>query len=490
MITCSYFFVASIGCWIIHFTFMKVVHSSTIDASLARIVFCYQSKDEVVSGVNTKEFDGSTNSTLLLRENGVPVLYVGLGKSEGINERVLRRAIGTAVRSLKAIGITKAQLEVEACADSIAALTDAALVGSYDFDIYKTEDNRKDAFKKLVLVAPESMQKAVEQGIAEGSIYGEVVNRVRAIGNEPGNVCNPKYLAEKAEELAKQCDLKCKIFKKKDLEEGGFGGILAVGEGSVNTPRMIVLEHKVSKDAPTIAIVGKAITFDSGGISIKPSASMEEMKWDKMGGVGTLGIMEAVSRLNIPVNVTGIICSAENMPSGTAFRPGDIVKTYSGKTVEILNTDAEGRMVLSDGLAYAVEKYNPAVVMDMATLTGACCVALGLRRTGIFSTCTKASHQLHAIGERTDDRCWSLPMGDEYSDMMKGDVTDLKNAGSSRYGGASSAASFLNEFVGETPHVHVDIAGTGWLVSKESHLALGATGAGVRLVTEFIRNFE
>jgi len=316
------------------------------------------------------------------------------------------------------------------------------------------------------------------------------VNRVRIIGNEPGNVCNPAYMADKAEELAKECGLKCKIFKKKDLEEGGFGGILAVGAGSVNAPRMIVLEHKVSVDAPTFAVVGKAITFDSGGISIKPSASMEEMKWDKMGGVGVLGIMEAVARMNVPINVIGIICSAENMPSGSAFRPGDIVKTYSGKTVEILNTDAEGRMVLSDGLAYAVEQYKPAMVMDMATLTGACCVALGLRRTGVFSTCTKASHKLHAIGERTDDRCWSLPMGDEYSEMMKGDTTDLKNAGSTRYGGASSAASFLNEFVGDTRHVHVDIAGTGWLVSKESHLALGATGAGVRLVTEFIREFS
>lgn len=470
---------------------MNIVCSSKKIANLAQIIFvCKTDAAEVVPGIHLKEFDASANSTLLLHEKTAAKLYVGLGCETSVTELTVRNALGTAVRKLQSVGISEAQWEVGAYKPFLTGAIDAAIVAAYEFDCYKPESSRRIPFAQLTLLGKDLETEDVQAAVAQGMIYGDAVNLVRRIGNEPGNVCTPEYIAEQAQALAAMHDLNCEIFKKKELKEKGFEAILAVGGGSVNAPRLITLQYEFDEKAPTVAIVGKAITFDSGGISIKPAATMEEMKWDKMGGVGVLGIMDIVARLKLPVNVVGIICSAENMPGGESYRPGDIIKTYSGKTVEVINTDAEGRMVLCDGLAYAVDEFAPDCVMDMATLTGACCVALGLRRTGVFSTDSKASHALHAIGERTGDRCWGLPMGEEYLDPMKGHYTDLINSASSRYGSASFAASFLNEFVGQTPHIHLDIAGTGWLLDTEPYLAKGATGAGVRLVAEFLKDYH
>jgi leucyl aminopeptidase len=264
-----------------------------------------------------------------------------------------------------------------------------------------------------------------------------------------------------------------------------MGGILGVGQGSAHEPRLIVLRYRGGgKSAPPSVVVGKAITFDTGGISIKPSASMEEMKFDKMGGCAVLGIMRAVALLKLKINLVGIVPSAENMPSGTAYRPGDILTSYSGKTIEIINTDAEGRLILADALSYACEQ-DPKEVIDLATLTGACVVALGHHASGAFGD-ERIVERLKQVGAATGDRAWPLPLYDEYGDDMKSEVADIKNSGG-RWGGASTAAAFLKFFVKKgTAWAHLDIAGTAWTTKTQPYHPVGATGAGVRLVTEYL----
>ncbi|MDE1171609.1 MAG: leucyl aminopeptidase [Verrucomicrobium sp.] len=313
-------------------------------------------------------------------------------------------------------------------------------------------------------------------------------NLVREVGNLPPNHITPATLAERARALAKTHGLAVKVWDEKQLKREGFGGILAVGQGSANPPRFISLEYrgKGASSAAPYVVVGKAITFDSGGISIKPGEGMDEMKFDKMGGVAVLGILQAVSELKLPIRVVGLISSAENMPGSRAYRPGDIVTTYNGQTIEVLNTDAEGRIVLADALAYAVKHLKPKLMFDMATLTGAVVVALGGGRTGLFATDEKIRQDLWENSEEAGDPAWPLPFAEEYSDQIKSDVALVKNTGG-RQGGASTAASFLHHWTGDTPWVHLDIAGTAWTTKELPYLEKGATGAGVRLITDYLR---
>jgi leucyl aminopeptidase len=290
------------------------------------------------------------------------------------------------------------------------------------------------------------------------------------------------------------------VFARKELEKRGFGGLLAVGGGSVNEPHLIVLEYSGAPHQPStakqlapIVFVGKAITFDSGGISIKPSDKMDEMKFDKCGGVAVLGIMKAVAQLKLPLNILGVIASAENMPSATSYRPGDIVTSYRGPdkrgvTVEVLNTDAEGRIVLGDALAYARE-HKPQAIIDFATLTGACVVALGSFAAGLLGNNDKLQEKIRSSADRTGERVWPLPLWTEYKDKIKSDVADIKNTGG-RYGGAITAAAFLAKYVGDTPWVHLDIAGTAWTTEELPYLTKGATGFGVRLAVDLLRRWS
>jgi leucyl aminopeptidase len=280
---------------------------------------------------------------------------------------------------------------------------------------------------------------------------------------------------------------------KTELEKRGFGGLLAVGGGSINEPHLIVLEYKGAGDATPIALVGKAITFDSGGISIKSSDKMDEMKFDKCGGVAVLGIMKAVAQLKLPLNILGIISSAENMPSATSYRPGDIVTSYKGPdkrgvSIEVLNTDAEGRIVLGDALAYARER-NAQTIVDFATLTGACVVALGSFAAGLLGNDDQLQEKIRASADRTGDRVWPLPLWQEYKDKIKSDVADIKNTGG-RYGGAITAAAFLAKYVGDTPWAHLDIAGTAWTTEELPYLTKGATGFGVRLTIDLLSRWS
>ena len=306
----------------------------------------------------------------------------------------------------------------------------------------------------------------------------------------------PSVLADYARQLAKENNLKCTVLGKTALEKGGFGGLLAVGGGSAHEPHLIVLEyhgsHHESTQSP-IALVGKAITFDSGGISIKPSEKMDEMKFDKCGGVAVLGAMRAIAQLKLPLNVIGVIAAAENMPSSTSYRPGDIVTSYPGPdkrgvTIEVLNTDAEGRIVLGDALAYARER-KPQAIIDLATLTGACVVALGTYAAGLFGNDELLLERIRAAGERTGERVWPLPLWQEYKDKIKSDVADHKNTGG-REGGAITAAAFLARYVGDTPWAHLDIAGTAWTTEERPYLAKGATGFGVRLAVDTLNHWR
>jgi leucyl aminopeptidase len=328
------------------------------------------------------------------------------------------------------------------------------------------------------------------KGLASGTIIGKAQSYARTLANRPGNIINPSELAAVAEKMAKgTAALSCTVFDEKQLAAKGMGGVLAVGAGSQNKPRFIVLKYtpagKKAKHLPVVALTGKAITFDSGGISIKPAARMDEMKFDKTGGITVLATLKVVAELELPVNVYGIIPAAENMPSGTSTRPGDIITTFSGKTVEVQNTDAEGRLILCDALSYAV-KQNCDVIIDIATLTGACMVALGKHKAALMGNDDKLLKQLQKAAEQSGEEVWPMPSGDEYAEEMKSKIADLKNIGS-KWGGACTGAAFLRQFVGDKKWAHLDIAGkmdTSEPLDKIT--SAGSIGFGVRLLTSYL----
>ena len=373
------------------------------------------------------------------------------------------------------------------------ACAEGTYFGSYRYDEFVTEseNGRPDSLKVELIDSDSAKLRKLGKGFAGGVIIGKAQSWARTLANRPANVINPAELAAVAKELARGSKaLSCTVFDEKQLAAKGMGGVLAVGSGSQSKPRFIVLKYspagKVASTHPTVALVGKAITFDSGGISIKPSANMEEMKLDKCGGIAVLGTMKAVAELALPLNVLGIVPSAENMPSGTSYRPGDIINTYSGKTVEVQNTDAEGRMILCDGLHYAV-KQKCDIIVYIATLTGACVVALGKHMAGLMGNDARLIKQLQKASEDCGEKVWPMPSGAEYAKEMKSKIADLKNIGG-RWGGACTAAAFLGQFVGDTKWAHLDMAGV-WSFDKATEFtAEGASGYGVRLLTTYLVN--
>ncbi|MBW3660797.1 MAG: leucyl aminopeptidase [Gemmatimonadetes bacterium] len=434
------------------------------------------------------------------------VVVAGLGKKEDADLEGVRRATGAATGRLLKHRIKRfhtilhggGDLESTGVAvkDLAQAIAEGAGLAGYVFDRFKTveperepgqpTERKKRALEALTVVEADGLKvRSIRAGLERGAKLVEAVNYTRDIGNSPPNEMTPARLAEEARELAERHGLEVEVLDREALESAGMGGILGVGQGSSNEPRLIVLRYAGGRpNARPFAVVGKAVTFDTGGISIKPSPNMEEMKFDKMGGCATLGIMKAVALLGLKKNVIGVIPSAENMPSGTAYRPGDILTSYSGKTIEIINTDAEGRLILADALAWACEQ-EPAAVIDLATLTGSCVVALGHHASGAFGEESIVA-RLEEIGERTGDRAWALPLYTEFGDDMKSQIADIKNSGG-RWGGASTAAAFLKFFVADgVPWAHLDIAGTAWVTKPKAYRPVGATGAGVRLVAEYL----
>jgi len=428
------------------------------------------------------------------------ILLVGLGEQKKATLDTLRKAAAGAARKAvesKARTLSLAlhrafgrDLDASAMGQ---ACGEGAYLGSYRYDefVADNEDGRLDSLKVELIDPYSATVQKLRKGLSSGAVVGRAQNYARTLANRPANVVNPARLAAEAKELARSSKrLSCTVFDEKQMAAKGMGGVLAVGSGSQSKPRFIILKYSppatVPRARPKVALVGKAITFDSGGISIKPSANMNEMKLDKSGGTTVLATMKAVAELALPVHVLGIVPAAENMPSGTSYRPGDIVKTFSGKSVEVQNTDAEGRMILCDGLSYAV-KENCDVIIDIATLTGACVVALGTYMAGLMGNDDKLIEQLQKAAESSGEKVWPMPSGDEYAKEMKSKIADLKNIGS-RWGGACTAAAFLGQFVGDKKWAHLDIAGV-WSFEKATEFAAeGASGFGVRLLAAFLAN--
>lgn len=455
---------------------------------------------EAVAGLlEADDFRARAKETLLLYPRGAVaprrLLLIGMGKADAVSLDVVRQVGALAAQQAQKLQVSAFILGLQGslpfpAAQSGQAFAEGVELGSYRYLAYKSNPSAEQTFTvEQATVFATGETEAIAAGVAQGQAIARGVALARDLANAPGNAVVPATLGSKAEEMGAQLGLRVLVLDKTALEEQGFGGILAVGQGSANEPRFIVMEHgQPGEGTPTICFVGKGITFDTGGISIKPAANMDDMKMDMGGAAAVFGAMHAVAELNLPLHVVGIVCAAENMPSGTAYKPGDIITTLSGKTVEVLNTDAEGRIVLADGLFYA-QRYNPAAVVDLATLTGAVMVALGPHAIGLMGTSQEVADRLLRAGATTGERAWQLPLWTEYRDMMKSEIADLKNTGG-RHAGAITAGGFLAAFAGEMPWVHLDIAGTAWVErATKPYLSRGATGIGVRLLVELLRGY-
>ena len=428
------------------------------------------------------------------------LMLVGLGEKKKATADTLRKAAATAANKAVAMKIKTLSLAIHKAfdgrfdADTMGHVcAEGAYFGSYRYDEFVTKnENGREKSLNVEIIEPDSRKtQKINKGCSIGTIVGQAQSYARTIANRPGNVINPPALANEAKRMAaKTANLSCTILDQKQLIQKKMGGILAVGSGSKSQPRFIILRYKPTAkkavSSPTAALVGKAITFDSGGISIKPSANMDAMKLDKSGGIAVLATMKAIAELKLQVNVFGLIPSAENLPSGTSYRPGDIVTTYSGKTVEIQNTDAEGRMILCDAIHYA-EQQKCDIIIDIATLTGACMVALGKYKAGLFGNDDKLIKQLQKAAEKSGENVWNMPIGDEYAKEMKSKIADLKNIGS-KWGGACTAAAFLGQFTNNAKWAHLDIAGMDVFEKSSTFSAEGSSGFGVRLLTTFLMN--
>ncbi len=451
-------------------------------------------------GVELGDFKGDAGSTAMVYGDGrvgaQRILIVGLGDRERVELDTVRRAAAAAAG--KAMGLRVRSLAVALHAgagrrfDGAAvgrALAEGVCFGGYRYDEYVTggAQDRPAVLKVEVVERELNQARAMARGVAEGVVIGRASRFARTAANRPGNVIHPAELASMARRVARESKhLSCTVWGKRELEARGMGGILAVGAGSAHEPCLIAMRYGVKGRGrrPAVGLVGKAITFDSGGISIKPAADMDQMKFDKSGGLAVLGTLKAIDELGLDLEVLGLIPAAENMPSGSSYRPGDIVTTYSGKTVEVLNTDAEGRIVLCDALAYAVEQECERIV-DIATLTGACVVALGKVMAGVMGSDDAMIEEMRRAAQESGEKIWPLPCGEEYAEEMKSKIADLKNTGG-KWGGACTAAAFLRQFVGGRPWVHLDIAGVDVCPSGGEGGAQGASGFGVRLLTTFL----
>ena len=440
------------------------------------------------------DHDGKLGTTLLLHKVAqIPadrVLLVGLGRERDFNEAAYKTALGAAVKALRTTGASDATICLTDLAlkrrDTAWKVEHAVLSvteGVYRFDRLKSKPaDSKRALRKVTLhVSKRSEIGEGDIALARGQAIAEGITLAKDLGNLPGNICTPTHMAEQAQELGKRHGIRVEVLEQKELEKLGMGSFLAVARGSTQPPKLIVFEyHGGKRDAPPIALVGKGITFDTGGISIKPAAEMDEMKFDMCGGASVFGVMKAIALMRLPINVVGVVPATENMPDGNAIKPGDIVTTMSGQTVEILNTDAEGRLILCDALTY-VEKYKPAAVVDIATLTGAMVIALGHVATGLFSNSDPLAREILQAGESAWDRAWHMPLWDDYQDALKSNFADFPNIGS-RAGGSITAACFLSRFTKSYPWAHLDIAGTAWKSGADK----GATGRPVSLLAHFL----
>lgn len=424
------------------------------------------------------------------------VLLVGLGPRQQFGAERLRRAVGTAVRQAQRLGAPGLGILVPtdgagADAERLGqAAAEAAVLAAWEFRELRTrprEDAPRADVSTLELIADAGVAKgALERGARVGEIAARGENLARGLAARPSNMATPTYLAGVAEELGRANGLTVTVLDRAGLEAEGMGAVLAVARGTDEEPRFIVLEYRRGEEgAPPLVLVGKGVTFDSGGISLKPAQGMEDMKYDMSGAAAVLGALQAIAELELPVNVVGLIASSENLPSGKAMKPGDVIRSHLGKTIEVVNTDAEGRLLLADALSYA-RRFRPAAVVDAATLTGACTIALGHHAIGLMGNDDALIAAVREAGERAGERCWQLPLWDEYRPQIDSEVADLKNTGG-RPAGTITAGLFLKEFAGEYPWVHLDIAGTAYRDDVPPYLRKGPTGVPTRLLVEWVR---
>jgi leucyl aminopeptidase len=422
------------------------------------------------------------------------LVLAGLGKRNELTLNRLRQAAGKAVSHLRAAGATDVAISVDGpgldAEETAQALTEGSVLGLYRFLKYKThdQDNAKKDVQLLTLVAETAGPlRAMQKGVRAGEVIARATAMARDMVNSPPVDMTPTAVAAKAKELARQFGFKVRVLDRRQMERLGMGALLAVASGSGQPPKFIIVEYRKGGKTPFIALVGKTITFDSGGISIKPAENMDKMKDDMSGGAAVLGAIRTAAAFKLPLNIVGLLPATENMPGGRAYKPGDVLRTLSGQTIEVLNTDAEGRLILSDALFYAC-RYKPAVIVDIATLTGACGIALGQEATGMLGTDDGFKQKIRAAGEKTGERVWELPLWEEYYDLIKSDIADMKNTGG-RGGGVITSAALLSRFVQKYPWVHLDIATTAWSDKERPYTPKGATGIGVRLLTQFLRDY-
>jgi leucyl aminopeptidase len=449
--------------------------------------------DSVQEIISAREINGKIFETVMVhRPVGLKakrLLLIGGGKAKDFSSYELRKLAGTAARFLKPKGIRSfaflAPPLSSGAADAVKAIAEGTYVGNFDPDTYKS-DRKDQSLLEMTVVAAEPAERAeLETALERGRIVGESQNFTRELVNEPANRMTPRMLAERAQQVAREAGLQCEVFGPDKMRELKMGAFLSVAQGSEEEPRLILLRYEPAgaPEKPVLGLVGKGITFDTGGISIKPSEGMEKMKYDMAGGAVMLGAMRAIALLKPRLRMVGVICATENMPSGKAQKPGDVQIAMSGKSIEVINTDAEGRLILADGLYWA-RQLGATHLVDAATLTGAVVVALGYINAGVFSNNDAIYNRFEEAEKRAGEKMWRMPLDSEYMEQLKSTIADMTNVGG-RPGGAVTAAMFLKEFVGETPWIHLDIAGTAWMEDNKAWIAKGPSGIAVRSIVEF-----
>lgn len=456
--------------------------------------------DERTGGIvsemlGTDEMRGKKNDTVYIYKPGnlraERLLLVGAGKREDFSLDTIRKVAGSAARFLRGKGarsmaiLRRSQLEI---GNSAQAAVEGVLLGLFEPDMYKTENKEERRIDELILLAANSgSEDALAQGVERGRIIGEAVNFARELSNEPSSTLTPTELAERSKETATRFGLDIDVLDETRMKELGMGALLGVARGSDEPAKMIVLRHTGDEANPDVlAIVGKGITFDSGGISIKPAEGMEKMKYDMSGAAATLAAMRAIAQLKPRANVIGVMPTTENMPSGRAYKPGDVLRAMSGKTIEVINTDAEGRLILADAISYA-RKLGATKIIDLATLTGAVSIALGTINVAILGNDQLFVDEVRGAAREVGERFWQLPMDKDYREMIKSDIADIKNS-AGRNAGTITAAYFLREFAEDTPWVHLDIAGTAWENDRKPYMSKGPTGVAIRTLINYVCN--
>lgn len=457
--------------------------------------------DQALGGAITKliaegEIKGKLNEITVIHSLGKlepeRVVVVGLGKQEKFTLDSIRGVMAEACKYLRKLGVKRAATIVHGAGmggmnaeKAVQAIAEGSILGLYTFRKHITKENEKGEIEELLIVERDANKVPVlEQGVNRGRILAEATNFARDMINEPANYMTPSDMAKIAQDIAAKYGLGCTVLDRDEMKNLGMGALLGVAQGSKQPPKFIILSYRGDNSSnSTLGLVGKGLTFDSGGISLKPSENMDEMKGDMAGGASVIAAIRAIAELKLRINVTGIIPATENLPGGAALKPGDVLKAMNGKTIEVVNTDAEGRLILADALSYA-RKQGLSPIIDVATLTGACRVALGDVCTGAFGNNQEVINKVIKAGEDEGEKIWQLPMFEEYKEQNKSDVADIKNSGG-RYGGAITAAQFLAEFSEDTPWMHLDIAGTSFASKERAYLTKGATGVAVRTLVNY-----